>query len=404
MKPVVRSPRRRRLAGGLLLLAALAAAPAAAALQLPRFVLPPLEGEVAGRLDPGLFPGAPEIDWRATVHRAGERRRWDASLSAPGLRVRILAELDAKGDGDWSVEIAELDLGAWLPAVQPLLPADAAALTFAGGLQGSARGSLAGGRLSGLASARLREGRISHPPLKARLEGVSVDLDRVDLGELRAPTGQLLTWTQARFDALETGAGRVEFGFTGSELRVARGTVALFGGEVSLSDAVLALDKPRLAVEAEARGLELNRIVALIPPVVASAAGRLDGRLSVRREDGGFQLGNGRLSLRAGESAEVRLSPSPGLLSSQLPELVRRHYPGLIQLEAGGVPLVARELEILLTPAGDREGRTARVRLKGGSSDPALQAPVDLEVNVRGPLDSLVQFSTHHRVRFGADR
>ena len=83
---------------------------------------------------------------------------------------------------------------------------------------------------------------------------------------------------------------------------------------------------------------------------------------------------------------------------------MRRHYPGLVQLEAGGVPLRARELEVLLTPAGDPEGRTARVRLKGGPADPALQAPVDLEVNVRGPLDSLVQFGTHHRVRFGADR
>lgn len=404
MNPVVRRLHRRRFPGWHLLLAALAVAPDTAALQLPRFVPPPLEGEVAGRLDPGLFPGAPEVDWRATVSRVGERRRWDASLSAPGLRVRILAELDAQGDGDWSAEIAELDLGAWLPAVQPLLPPDAAALAVAGRLQGSARGSLAGGRLSGLASARLREGQISHPPLKARLEGVSADLDGFDLGAWRAPAGQRLTWTQARFDALETGPGRVEFGFVGTELRVARGTVALLGGEVTLADAVLALDRPHLAVEAEARGLELHRIVALLPPVVASAAGRLDGRLSVRREDGGFQLGNGRLSLREGESAEVRLAPSPGLLSSQLPELVRRHYPGLIQLEAGGVPLLARELEVLLTPAGDSQGRTARVRLKGGPVDPALQAPVDLEVNVRGPLDSLVHFGTHHRVRFGADR
>jgi len=65
---------------------------------------------------------------------------------------------------------------------------------------------------------------------------------------------------------------------------------------------------------------------------------------------------------------------------------------------------VARELEIRLTPEGDAEGRTARVRLKGGPADPALRAPVELEVNVRGPLDSLVQFSTHHRVRFGAER
>ncbi|MEY3608513.1 MAG: hypothetical protein RLZZ447_1301, partial [Verrucomicrobiota bacterium] len=287
------------------------------------------------------------------------------------------------------------------PAIQPFLPPDLAALTVAGQLAGSARGSLVGGRLAGQASVRLRGGRIGYPPLKARIEGLSADLSGIELDELQAPPTQKLAWTQARFDVLETGPGRVEFGFAGAQLRVVRAVLALLGGEVTVADAAVALDRPRLAVEAEARGLELTRIVALLPPVVASAKGRLDGRLSVRRDEGGFQLGNGRLSLRAGESAEVRFAPSPGLLSSQLPELVRRHYPGLIQLEAGGVPLVARELEIRLTPEGDAEGRSAQVRLSGGPADPALQAPVDLQVNVRGPLNSLVQFGTHHRVRFG---
>ena len=396
-----RCPTRRWFPGWRAPLLALAATAAADAIQLPRFVPPPLEGEVSGQFDPGLFPGAPELGWRATVSRLGERRRWDASLAAPGLRIRVVAELDARGDGDWSAGIAELDLAVWLPAIQPLLPPDLASVTLDGRLEASARGSLADGRLSGLASARLRAGRIGYPSLKASIEGVSLDLSGVELGELRAPPGQRLEWSQARFDVLETGPGRMEFGFAGAELRVARAGVALLGGEVTVADAALALDRPRLALEAEARGLELARIVALLPPVVASAAGRLDGRLSVRREEGGFQLGNGRLSLREGESAEVRFAPSPGLLSRQLPELVRRHYPGLIQLEAGGVPLLARELEIRLTPEGDAEGRTARVRLRGGPADPALQAPVDLEVNVRGPLDSLVQFGTHHRVRFG---
>lgn len=398
MTPAVRSRFRRCRHS---LAAALTLVPAAPAIQLPRFVPPPIEGVVAGRLDPGLFPGAPEVDWRVTGHRVGDRRRWDASLSAPGLQLRLSAELDGQGDGDWSVEIEELDLGAWLPAVQSLLTPDLAALNVSGQLTGAARGAVAGGHLSGRASVRLREGQIGYPPLKARVEGVSADLTGIELGDLRAPPGQRLKWTQARVEVLETGPGSVEFGLAGAELTVTRGTVALLGGEVTLADAVLALNRPRLAVEAEVRGLELPRIAALLPPLVASAAGRLDGRLSVRREEGGFQLGNGRLALREGESAEVRFAPSPGLLSSQLPELVRRHYPGLIQLEAGGVPLLARELEIRLTPAGDEEGRTARIRLKGGPADPALQAPVELEVNVRGPLDSLVQFGTHHRVRFG---
>ena len=404
MTPADRSPLRRWLPDWRLALVALAAVAPAAALQLPRFTPPPLEGEVAGRFAPGLFPGAPEIDWRATVSRTGERRRWQAALSAPGLRLHVTAELDPQGDGEWSAELEEVDLAAWLPAVQPLLTRDLAALTLAGQLHGTARGSLAAGRLSGHANLRLRAGQIGYPPAKARLEGVNADLTGVELDTLGAPPGQSLTWSRSRIDVLETGPGRLEFGLVGKELRIARGEVALLGGELALSNTAVALDRPQLQVKTKAHGLDLARIVALLPPVVAAASGRLDGRLSVRREAGGFQLGTGRLALREGESAEVRLAPSPGLLSGQLPELVRRHYPGLVQLEAGGVPLVARELEIRLTPEGDAEGRTARVHLKGGPADPALRAPVELEVNVRGPLDSLVQFSTHHRVRFGAER
>lgn len=383
---------------------AFAAVPALVAVQLPRFVPPPLEGEVAGRFDAGLFPGAPEVEWRATVVRNGELRRWEAVLSAPGLRLRISAELDPQGEGKWSAEIDEVELADWFPAIQPLLPRDLAAVTVGGQLRGAARGTLVAGVLSGSANLRLRAGQIGYPPAKLRAEGVSLELNDFDLGAWHAPAGQILTWTRCRVDVLETGPGRLEFGVAGQSLLVARGEVALLGGEVAVSNTALALDRPNVQVEAEARGLDLAQIAALLPPVVAGASGRLDGRISVRRDTGGFQLGTGRLALREGESAEVRLAPSPGLLSGQLPELVRRHYPGLVQLEAGGVPLVARELEIRLTPEGDAEGRTARVRLKGGPADPALRAPVDLEVNVRGPLDSLVQFSTHHRVRFGADR
>lgn len=404
MIPAARSSLGRWLTAALEPLLALAFISAASALELPRFTPPPLEGEVAGRFDAGLFPGAPEVEWRATVRRAGERRHWEAMLAAPGLRLRVTAKLDPQGAGEWSAEIDELELADWFPAVQPLLPRHLAALTVGGQLRGAARGTLVAGLLSGSADLRLRAGQIGYPPTKVRVEGVNLDLAELDLGAWTAPPGQLLTWTRARIDSLETGPGRVEFGFAGQALLVARGEVALLGGEVAVGNTALALDRPEVQVDAEARGLDLARIVALLPPVVAAASGRLDGRLSLRRDAGGFQLGTGRLALREGESAEVRLAPSPGLLSGQLPELVRRHYPGLVQLEAGGVPLVARELEILLTPEGDVEGRTARVRLKGGPADPALQAPVNLEVNVRGPLDSLVQFSTHHRVRFGGDR
>ena len=111
-----------------------------------------------------------------------------------------------------------------------------------------------------------------------------------------------------------------------------------------------------------------------------------------------------RSNLRAGETAELKFMPTPGVISGQLPEAVRRHYPGLVQLEAGGVPLVAEHLEIVMNAAPDEEGRTAVVSLSGGPADPLLRAPVVLELNIRGPLDEVVAFGTNSRVRFGGGR
>ena len=108
-----------------------------------------------------------------------------------------------------------------------------------------------------------------------------------------------------------------------------------------------------------------------------------------------------RLSLRAGETAELRLAPTPGLLSASLPAAALKYYPGLGGIEMGTVPLKATLLEVAFTPQGDAEGRTAMVHLIGGPVDPTLTAPIDLNVNVRGPLETLIKFGS--RLRFGGN-
>jgi hypothetical protein len=65
------------------------------------------------------------------------------------------------------------------------------------------------------------------------------------------------------------------------------------------------------------------------------------------------------------------------------------------------MPLRAESLEVTFTPTGDDAGRTAWVHVTGGPADPALRAPIDLTMNVRGPLQQLIQFGTNSRLRFG---
>jgi hypothetical protein len=149
------------------------------------------------------------------------------------------------------------------------------------------------------------------------------------------------------------------------------------------------------------RGVELRQVLFLLPPVLVAAQGRLDGQIALRRDSAGLQIGIGRLTLRQGEKADLQFAPSPGLLTAQLPAQVKQYYPGLEKLETGGIPLRAERMEIELTPAGDEQGRTATVHIEGGPVDPALKSPVVLQINVRGPLESVVKFGTHSKLRFG---
>jgi hypothetical protein len=70
----------------------------------------------------------------------------------------------------------------------------------------------------------------------------------------------------------------------------------------------------------------------------------------------------------------------------------------------GQMPLRAEVLEVTFTPLGDAAGRTAWVHLAGGPVDPNLKAPIDLTVNVQGPLQSLIRFGTNSRLRFGGQK
>jgi hypothetical protein len=164
------------------------------------------------------------------------------------------------------------------------------------------------------------------------------------------------------------------------------------------------LATPEFGIEAAMHGIELGNLLRFLPPVLSEARGKVEGHLTLRRDGRGIEVRDARFALAPGETADLRLAPGLTRIAEGLPEVVRTHYPGLTRLESGGVALRARELEIRLTPDGDADGRTARVHVAGGPEDPALRAPVVLDVNIRGPLDQLLRMGTHSRLRFGNER
>lgn len=369
------------------------------------WIIPPVDGEASGEFTALLLPGAPPVQWKLAVSSARPRER-DATveITGPGLKLVAHAVLDARGDGTWTVDSGTVDLGEWYGWVVPRVAPAAGAASLSGTLVIRGAGTWRAGGLGGRVELSLRDGRYEDAARKLSVEGLAADLRIGDLLTRRTEGEQEVTWTSGRYDTVPFGAGRVAFQFDGRSVRVHSARLAVLGGEIETGELTVSTATAEVAVKARVSGVDLGRMLFLLPPVLAAAQGRLDGSLSLQRGADGIQIGVGRLSLRQGESAELRLAPTPGLLSTQLPPSVRQHYPGLVQLETGGIPLKADVLEVTLTPAGDSEGRTAAVRIEGGPVDPNLRAPVVLQVNVRGPLDSLVKFGTDSRLRFGDGR
>ncbi len=377
------------------------ATPRAATPPISEWKLPPLDGELAGEFAIPLLNPAPKVQWKLTVRTETPRERTVEILAnGEGARLRGAARLDPAGEGTWKIDESMVDLGAWFRAVPLFAPAIAGA-SSAGTLTFSGEGTWRGGTFGGRATLSLREGRLDDPVHKILLEGISVDVIFEDLATLRTAPEQVFTWRSGRYDVVPLGVGRIEFEMDKDEVRVTSALIDVFGGELQVGSLVVSTGRPEFTVDAKMVGVAVNEVLFLLPEVLSEARGRLDGHIALKRDTGGIEIGAGNLSLRPGDTAELRLAPTPGLLSGSMPPAVLQHYPGLRKIETGEMPLRAELLEVTFTPEGDAAGRTAWVHVAGGPVDPNLQAPIDLTVNVRGPLQSLIKFGTNSRLRFG---
>lgn len=363
---------------------------------------PPIDGELSGDFTPLKLPGAPPLHWTVTLRSEGEKSRAaDIVIQGAGTRLHAAGRLDADDNGTWRLIESEIDIGPWIAALMPAVDATLVGFKATGSARATAEGTWRNGVFGGHAIVSLRDGKIDDPLHKLLLEGVAFDFIFDDLVARCTAPAQRITWTSGRYDVVALGGGSIVFTAVGDRVQVESAALTAFGGQLALAAFSFTLAQPEMELEARVTGADIADLLPLLPPVLAEARGRLDGTMKLRRTAAGVQIGAGRLSLRRGESAQIRLAPTPGLLSGSLPPTVLKYYPGLGKIETGEIPLQAELLEVVFTPEGDAEGRTASVHLAGGPVDPKLRAPIDLTINVRGPLESLIKFGTDSRLHFG---
>jgi hypothetical protein len=357
--------------------------------------IPPLSGELTGDIASLQRADAPKLHWRMAARDLGDgRREITCALDGPEARVRVSATVDAAGSGTWRIDDSEIDLGKWYSEVVVWLFQRSAKFNIGGTLRVTGDGTLQAGEPSGRATLVLREGRFEAAERKSPVlfDGIALELTFEDVGTLRTAPAQLLTWRGGHYGPLTLGAGKMRFALAGDRVSVQDASLAVFAGELSLGAFAFSFARPEFEVPAKVRGFEMAMLLPYLPSMVADARGRLDGSMQLRWAANELSLGDGTLTLRPGEKAEVRFLPQPGFLAGSLPTALTKYYTGLADLEQGKVPLRADSLTVAFTPRGDAEGRTAVINLAGGPADPRLQAPVDLTFNVRGPLEWLVNF------------
>ena len=381
----------------------------AAAVSPRDWKLPPVDGELAGEFSSTLLGGSPTLKWTLKVRTEKPLERTvEFTVEGRGMRVEGDARLDPIGEGSWRLAKAEIDLAEWFGWLAPRWFPDLTAATAGGMMRLDGEGTWRNGVFGGKANFSLREGRIDDPVRQILLEGISVDVAFADLAARRTEPEQVFTWRNGRYNGIAIGVGRIEAMLEGDQISVNNAAIDVFGGELRVGSLVMSTRKPEFSVNAKMSGVAVDQILFLLPPVLSEAHGRLDGDVSLSRDATGIQIGNARLNLREGETADLRLAIKPGWLSTALPPEILKYFPGFRKIETGEIPIRARVLEITMTPLGDEKGRTAWVHVAGGPSDPELTAPIDTTVNVRGPLDQLVkigaELGTNSRLRFSGSK
>lgn len=380
--------------------------PAQAAHTPADWKLPPVDGELSGEFNALFLGGAPKVKWKLSVQTEKPRERAvQFQVEGYGLHVRGDALVDPMGEGEWRVLQSEIELAEWAGWVVPRYAADFAGVSAAGKLSVTGKGTWKGGALNGSATVSLREGRVDDPTRKVLLEGISVDVEFEDIATWRTAPAQVFTWRSGRYDIIPIGVGRIEFQMDAEKISITSALIDVFGGELQVPSLVMSTQSPEFSVQARLEGVAVEQVIFLLPQILSEARGKLDGHVALRRTSRGIQIGDGRLQLREGETADLRLAVKPGWLTTSLPPVIVKNFPAFQKMERGEVPIRARVLDVTFTPMGDDAGRTARVHVAGGPSDPQMTAPIDTTVNVYGPLEALVNLGaglgTNSRLSFG---
>ncbi len=324
----------------------------------------------------------------------------EAKVTAPGLELGVeatyrLADHEAK----FHSTTLKLDLAPWQKWLEHWAPLPGGPWELAGTLTGTAGGEYRGGKLAARGEFQLRGSRVTNTGLGLMAEGIEADIDVADLTQLLARKATLRAKT-ATSGAIVLSDVAAEFSRTESgRFDVTALSARALGGAVSVEPFVYRLGQPDVEAVILADGIRAEEVMALTEDLPARASGPLSGRLPVHYDGSGLRFGTGWLGLKEGTSAEIQFHAAGLLTAGTSPK--SPSYAVLKKVEDGILKLKVTELRLDIRPPNAPAGRTAQLHVVGAPVDPAVKAPVTLDLNVNGPLESLINLGMKSGASFG---
>jgi hypothetical protein len=323
-----------------------------------------------------------------------------AQVVGPGLSLKAEAQYEQKS-GHLAFQVPEmaLDLKPWAGFARHLasLPGDDWELE--GKFTGSAEGRFAAGQFTGIGKLQLREGRGVSAAKAIAAEGIEAELEFIDLAQVVTKPGALRI-RELRTGQLTLRDLRWEFAFAGSDqIAVSHVSLLTLGGRLSAEPFHLVPSRAELDAVLLVEDISVEEVMALTKDLPAKATGRVNGRVPLHIDAAGFRFGTGWLALKPGAPAEIQFNAKGLLTGGSAPNSAS--YAVLQKVESGLLKLKINELRLDIRPTNAPEGRSAQLHLTGEPVDKEVKAPVTLDLNVNGPLESLLNMGLNSQLSFG---
>jgi len=334
--------------------------------------------------------GAQQWEAKADVRGPGLAANGQGSFGWPATKV------------DFGLTVTEVDLARWQGFIQSLVVLPGGRWELGGRLDGQAKGTYHDGKLVASGKVGLQEGRFTYRERDVTAEGVTAEFKFTDFDQLLSEPSTV------RMRTLQAGGISIrnvdlEVAFAGPEkFVVSRASLEAFGGKLAAEPFNLFPRQNELDFTLLADGIVVEQVLALAKDVPARATGLVDGRVPVRIDGGGLRFGTGWLELKRGTAAEVQFNAS-GLLTRGM-AVSNPTYPTLKRIESGLLRLQLTQLRLDLRPPNQPPGRSATLKIAGEPVDKDVKAPVNLNLNVNGPIEQLLNLGLDRRVNFGGKK